>query len=273
MKVYTLLYHENSDYTCSANVTVLTSKEDAQELMRQCYEAFLENSEFNTSAMTDEYYASISDESAIVVDGMDSYNWEIEEHEVTPDDDDAEDIASDVDRRQRIEEAKFRVNEYLSGSEADLDQDLIEEIVDDFYQKIDSAEAENDTWDRAIHDVLLRHADSNKTQYSAENSIKAEDPEDFAKLILESLDSSERTDEVGQRTTPYFVLAHDSKTGISLAVSVTWETHDLEPKDQYFSIHVIDDITPSDAYIETCDPNEESIVKAFDEILKTIMKQ
>lgn len=269
MKVYTYLYHENSDYACDADVEVFGELEDAQTFMRSCYESFLKNSNFDTTNMDDDHYAEINDYSATVVNGMDSYHWEIKEHEVKLPSATAEEIANEIDGERVLELAEHRLESWFAGRREDVyvkaAKSWLDEIVDCFYQKTDPAISDNQTMDAAILDVFHRH----ESEWGIK-VVDSEDLKDVALDIIKDVTSGIHTDFLGQAVSEYKTLAYDPKTGHRVEVGVTFQTVDLDKKDRYFSVNVLDDINGKDGYILDCAPNKEGLTKALKQVVEHI---
>ena len=83
MKIYTLLYKENSDCCDKAEIVYCgASHETASELLRDKYEKSLAALHHDAERDEDGYSCSLSPDCASIVEGMDSYVWEIKEHNV-----------------------------------------------------------------------------------------------------------------------------------------------------------------------------------------------
>ena len=83
MKLYTLLYHENSDCCDKAEVVYCgDSHETASELLRDKYEKSLAAFHHDMKRNEDGYSCSGSPDYASIVEGLDNYTWEITEHDV-----------------------------------------------------------------------------------------------------------------------------------------------------------------------------------------------
>lgn len=83
MKIYTLLYKENSDCCDKAEIVYCgASHETASELLRDKYEKSLAALHHEVDRTEEGYSCSGSADFASIVEGMDSYVWEIKEHNV-----------------------------------------------------------------------------------------------------------------------------------------------------------------------------------------------
>lgn len=80
--VYALIYQENSDCGCNADVFVCGSMETAQEKMENCYNKSLKALGHDPNIRKDDYYCWEDDEGAAIVEGIDSFNWRIETHKI-----------------------------------------------------------------------------------------------------------------------------------------------------------------------------------------------
>lgn len=78
MSIFTVVYHENSDCKCGADVRVFASLEDARAYMQAEYEATLKD--FEDAYNKDGIEHSMDDFTASIEDGKDTYSWEIREH-------------------------------------------------------------------------------------------------------------------------------------------------------------------------------------------------
>ena len=76
MLIYVLIYEENSDNRCSADVIHFTSMPEAQSAMREKYRESIHNLGYDAEE------TSVDGESAAIVNGMDSYHWRIEAREI-----------------------------------------------------------------------------------------------------------------------------------------------------------------------------------------------
>jgi len=78
MKVYVLVYEENSDYKCGSVNSLWLSLEQAKERMKVCYtESLVKNP---IQDQDDDYYCEIGEMAASIIDGEDSFIWRIEEN-------------------------------------------------------------------------------------------------------------------------------------------------------------------------------------------------
>lgn len=82
MKIYILLYEQDTDYGCGAEVSAFIRKEDAQAAMRAGWESSVESWEYNAKEHKDEDECYCEEESAVIRDGMDSVRWHIEEQKL-----------------------------------------------------------------------------------------------------------------------------------------------------------------------------------------------
>lgn len=81
-QVYVLIYHENSDSRCDADVLVFESQERAQQAMQDCYHKSLKALCHDKDIRKDDYYCWLSDDAAVIVEGIDSMNWRIEAQQI-----------------------------------------------------------------------------------------------------------------------------------------------------------------------------------------------
>ena len=84
MKLYTLVYTENSNYRCGADVESFLSLGDAQEKMQKQYKAGYEGHDQGAPDFkpSDDCYHEIEDTCAVVQDGIDTYSWQIVEQDL-----------------------------------------------------------------------------------------------------------------------------------------------------------------------------------------------
>lgn len=82
MKMYVLIYLENSDNGCNAEAFSFLDDVQAAAKMREAYEKALKSTEFDVDEQTDDHYCRVCDTEAVIVDGLDSYSWRIEEYEL-----------------------------------------------------------------------------------------------------------------------------------------------------------------------------------------------
>ena len=82
MKIYVLVYEQDTDCGCDAEVSTFIHKEDAQATMRAGWEESVESWEYNSKEHKDEDECYCEEESAVIRDGMDSVRWRIEEHDL-----------------------------------------------------------------------------------------------------------------------------------------------------------------------------------------------
>lgn len=82
MKIYILLYEQDTDYGCGAEVSAFIRKEDAQAAMRVGWESSVESWKYNAKEHKDEDECYCEEESAVIRDGMDSVRWHIEEQDL-----------------------------------------------------------------------------------------------------------------------------------------------------------------------------------------------
>ena len=82
MKIYVLVYEQDTDCGCDAEVSTFIRKEDAQATMRAGWEESVESWEYNSKEHKDEDECYCEEESAVIRDGMDSVRWRIEEHDL-----------------------------------------------------------------------------------------------------------------------------------------------------------------------------------------------
>lgn len=80
--VYVLIYQENSDCGCNADVFVCGSTETARDKMEDCYNKSLKALGHNLNIRKDDYYCWLDDKGAAIVEGIDSFNWRIETHKI-----------------------------------------------------------------------------------------------------------------------------------------------------------------------------------------------
>ena len=81
-EVFVLIYQENSDNRCDADVFVFGDLDRAQEKMYECYGESLRNLGHNVDERKDDYYCWVADKGAAIVEGCDSYHWRIETQEI-----------------------------------------------------------------------------------------------------------------------------------------------------------------------------------------------
>ena len=79
MKLWNLICEVDTDMGQGAGVKTCLTKEEAQELMKKQYHRTLETICFDTTIEKDEYGCGISKVEANIQDGMDHWNWRIEE--------------------------------------------------------------------------------------------------------------------------------------------------------------------------------------------------
>lgn len=81
-RVFVLLYTENSDNRCGADVFVFADLWKAQEKMTELYKASIETLAHDEAVTRDDYYCSSEEMSAGIVEGYSSFCWTIEEQEI-----------------------------------------------------------------------------------------------------------------------------------------------------------------------------------------------
>lgn len=84
MKLYTLVYTENSDYRCGSDVMSFLSLNDAQENMQKQYKTSYERLGQDAADFkpNDDCYHEIEDTYAVVQNGIDTYSWQIIEQDL-----------------------------------------------------------------------------------------------------------------------------------------------------------------------------------------------
>lgn len=82
MKIYILVYEQNTDYGCGAEVSSFVRKEDAQAAMRSSWEDSVKGWGYDAKEHKDEDECYCEGDSAAIRDGMDSVYWRIEEHDL-----------------------------------------------------------------------------------------------------------------------------------------------------------------------------------------------
>ena len=84
MKLYTLVYTENSNYRCGADVESFPSLNDAQEKMQEQYKAGYEGlgQDAPDFKPNDDCYHEIEDTHAVVQNNIDTYSWRIIEQDL-----------------------------------------------------------------------------------------------------------------------------------------------------------------------------------------------
>ena len=82
MKIYTLLYHENSDTLCASDVMVFASRADAEDHMRTLYRESIKNLGHDESRTEDGYDCYCDEHGSYITEGLDEYSWKIEDHEL-----------------------------------------------------------------------------------------------------------------------------------------------------------------------------------------------
>ena len=82
MKIYILIYEEDSDNRCGADVLHYTTEEAAVEAMREKYRASLEKLDHNVDEQTEDYNCSCKKYSANIVEAEDGYYWRVEAREI-----------------------------------------------------------------------------------------------------------------------------------------------------------------------------------------------
>lgn len=82
MKIYLLIYEQDTDCGYNTDVSTFINKEDAQTAMRADWEDSVKGWEYNSKEHKDEDECYCEDNSAVIRDGMDSVRWRIEEQEL-----------------------------------------------------------------------------------------------------------------------------------------------------------------------------------------------
>ena len=82
MKIYVLIYEENSDTRCGADVIHFATENEAVEAMREKYKASLKNLNHDETEHRDGYDCCCTYMTATIIEGEDSYYWRIEAREI-----------------------------------------------------------------------------------------------------------------------------------------------------------------------------------------------
>jgi len=80
MKVYILIYKEDSDDDNRTQVSPYSAESPAREEMKSAYEKALQALHFDTSVQSEGHRCLRTKRSAFIENGMDYYSWDIEEH-------------------------------------------------------------------------------------------------------------------------------------------------------------------------------------------------
>lgn len=82
MKTFVLIYQENSDGRCDADIDLFLDRAQAQASMHDAYNKTIKGMEFDSSEQADDHHCDLGATAGVIVDGLDSYSWRIEEHEL-----------------------------------------------------------------------------------------------------------------------------------------------------------------------------------------------
>ena len=82
MKVYILIYKEDTDGCYETKVSPYSSEDPAREEMESAYAEKLQEISFDVSEQSDDHRCICTKRSAGIEDGMDYYSWTIEEHDL-----------------------------------------------------------------------------------------------------------------------------------------------------------------------------------------------
>ena len=81
-EVYVLLYTENSDNRCGADIFVYGDVDRAQEKLEELYRESLKNLGHDEDTERDDYRCFCGDKYAVIAEGYDSYIWTIETQKI-----------------------------------------------------------------------------------------------------------------------------------------------------------------------------------------------
>jgi hypothetical protein len=82
MKVYILIYKEDTGGCYETRVSPYSSRDPAREEMESAYAEKLQEISFDVSEQSDGHRCGCTNQSACIEDGMDYYSWTVEEHEL-----------------------------------------------------------------------------------------------------------------------------------------------------------------------------------------------
>ncbi len=82
MKVYILIYKEDTDGCYEIRVSPYSSEGPAREEMETAYAKKLQEISFDMSEQSDDHCCNCTNRSAYIEDGTDYYSWTIEEHDL-----------------------------------------------------------------------------------------------------------------------------------------------------------------------------------------------
>jgi len=83
MTIFVLINEQDTDSFWGSHVDVYLDNTSAIAAMKKRYEDVLRDWGFDTSLNTDEHYAEIKDNEAIICDGTNTEHWRIEEKELS----------------------------------------------------------------------------------------------------------------------------------------------------------------------------------------------
>ncbi len=82
MKIYILIYKEDSDVCYKTVVSPYSAEGPAREEMEAAYAEKLREIHFDVSVQDDEHRCFCTKRRALIEKGMDYYSWDIEEHDL-----------------------------------------------------------------------------------------------------------------------------------------------------------------------------------------------
>lgn len=82
MKVYILIYKEDTDDDNRTQVSPYSAEGPAKEEMKSSYEKKLQEFHFDVSVQKDSHCCYCAERCAYIENGEDYYSWDIEEHDL-----------------------------------------------------------------------------------------------------------------------------------------------------------------------------------------------
>lgn len=77
MKVYFLLYMEDTRTRCTNQVELFPEESAAQRALETAYTNTIQKLQFDTTTYNEEHYCGCNGSTAIITDGEDNYSWSV----------------------------------------------------------------------------------------------------------------------------------------------------------------------------------------------------
>ena len=116
--------------------------------------------------------------------------------------------------------------------------------------------------------ITMRHVPADAKKPLPSSPLLLNDPEMIARQLIEDLDNGRHNGY--DRISNYFVLAEEVRFSNALSVSIIEERDGLPPEEYYYSVHVIDDLTNTDAELLSTD---YQTLESLTELLRSVQKE